>query len=142
MRLILTRPAREREATLGPVRRFIVIGLALALVVGLLVAGVVVWRRLDRSHVEQALHAVPAGAKRIGFTDWGVVRREVDARLGDDPSSGRIDDFVAKAYDRDFTAASSVDSAAVAHAEDVRLRPGERAVGGVRPGQAGRSHGA
>ncbi len=65
-------------------------------------------------HVEQALHAVPAGAKRIGFTDWGVVRREVNAELGDDPSSGRIDDFVTKAYDRDFTAASSVDSAAVA----------------------------
>jgi hypothetical protein len=96
------------------VRRFLVVGLALVLVAGLLVAGVVVWRRLDRNHLEQALHAVPAGSKRIGFTDWGVVRSEVHADLGSDPSGSRIDDFITKAYDRDYTAASSIDSAAVA----------------------------
>jgi hypothetical protein len=57
---------------------------------------------------------VPAGSLRVGFTDWGVVRREVHAGLGDDPSSSRIESFVEKAYDRDFTAASSIDSAAAA----------------------------
>jgi hypothetical protein len=96
------------------VRRFLVLGLALVLVAGVLGVGVVVWQRVNRTHLEQALHVVPAGSLRIGFTDWGVVRREVHAGLGDDPSSSRIEAFVEKAYDRDFNAASSIDSAAAA----------------------------
>jgi hypothetical protein len=105
------------------VRRFLVFGLALLLVAGLLVVGAVVWKRLNRSHLEQALHAVPAGSKRISFTDWGVVRRKVDPGLGDDPSNGRIESFIEKAYDRDYTAASSVDSAAVAMHEKFGVGP-------------------
>ncbi len=104
-------------------RRFLVFGLALVLVAGLLVAGVVVWKRLHRSHVEQALHSVPAGSKRVSFTDWGVVRRKVGVALGKDPSDGRIEDFIAKAYDRDYTAASSIDSAAVAMHEKFGVGP-------------------
>ena len=96
------------------VRRYLVLGLALALVVGLLVVGVVVWRRLDRTPLEQALHEVPSGSLRISFTDWSVVRREVGVRLGDDPADARIEDFMSKAYDGDYTAASSIDEAAVA----------------------------
>jgi hypothetical protein len=96
------------------VRRFLVFGLALILVAGLLVAGVVFWKRLHRTDLEQALHAVPAGSKRVSFTDWGVVRRKVGVKLGSDPSGGRIESFINKAYDRDYTAASSVDSAAAA----------------------------
>ena len=34
--------------------------------------------------------------------------------LGSDPSDSRIENFIDKAYDRDFTAASSIDAAAVA----------------------------
>ncbi len=104
-------------------RRFLVFGLALVLVAGLLVAGVVFWRRHDRNDLEQALHAVPAASKRIAFTDWGVVRREVSAGLGSDPSAGSIDGFIEKAYDRDFTAASSIDSAAVAMHERFGFGP-------------------
>jgi len=96
------------------VRRFLVIGLALVLLAGAGVAGAVVWKRQHRTHLEQALHVVPADSLRIGFTDWAVVRRQVHARLGADPGSGRIQDFVNKAYDKDYTAASSIDSAAVA----------------------------
>ena len=95
-------------------RRFLVFGLALVLVAGLLVAGVVVWRRLNRTPLEQALHAVPADAERVSFTDWSAVRQQVDVGLGSKPSDGRISNFIEKAYDRDFTAASSIDSAAVA----------------------------
>lgn len=99
-------------------RRFLVLGLALALVAGLLVVGVVagvaVWHRLNRTPVEQALRAVPAGSARVSFTDWSVVRRQVDVGLGKKPSDARITNFISKAYDRDFTAASSIDSAAVA----------------------------
>jgi hypothetical protein len=96
------------------VRRFIVFGLALVLVAGLAVVGVVVWKRSHQSNLEQALHSVPASSERISFTDWGVVRRKTDARLGSDPSDSRIESFIAKAYDRDFSAASSIDSAAAA----------------------------
>lgn len=95
-------------------RRFLVPALALVLVAGLVGVGVVLWQRHHRSHLEQALHAVPASSLRVGFTDWGVVRRELGAHLGSDPSAGRIDSFINKAYDRDFSAVSSIDSAAVA----------------------------
>jgi hypothetical protein len=105
------------------VRRFLVLGLALVLVAGLLVVGVVVWQRVNRTPLEQALHVVPAGSLRVGFTDWDVVRREVHAGLGADPSSSRIDAFVEKAYDRDFNAASSIDSAAVAMHEKFGFGP-------------------
>ncbi len=97
-----------------PVRRYLVVGLALALVVGLLAVGVVVWRRLDRTPVERALDGAPSGSLRVAFTDWSVVRREVGVRLGEDPADARIEDFMAKAYDGDYTAASSIDEAAVA----------------------------
>jgi hypothetical protein len=99
------------------VRRFLVVGLALVLVVALLsigYIGVSVWHRLHRSPLDEALHAVPAGSLRVGFTDWDVVRREVHADLGDKPSGSRIEDFINKAYDKDYTAASSIDSAAAA----------------------------
>src|SRR4051812_45934561 len=110
-----------------PVRKFLVLGLALVLVAGVLVAGVVagvvIWKRHDRTPLQQALHAVPAGSLRVAFTDWSVVRREVRANLGAEPSSSRIEDFVAKAYDKDFAAASSVDSAAVAMHEKFGFGP-------------------
>jgi hypothetical protein len=105
------------------VRRFLVLGLALVLVAGLLVAGVVVWQRLHRTPLDQALHTVPAGSLRIGFTDWGVVRREVGVELGNDPSSSRIEDFVTKAYDSDYSAVSSIDEGAVAMHEKFGFGP-------------------
>lgn len=104
-------------------RRFLVFGLALLLVAGMLVAGAVVWKRLHRSDLEKALHAVPAGAKRVSFTDWAVVRRKLGVHLGEDPSDGRIESFIDKAYDRDFSAASSIDSAAVAMHEKFGVGP-------------------
>ncbi len=106
-----------------PVRRYLVLGLALVLVAGLLVAGVLVWQQRNRTHLEEAMHAVPKASLRVSFTDWGLVRREVKARLGDDPDSDAIEEFVATAYDRDFTAASSIDSAAVAMHEKFGFGP-------------------
>ena len=63
-------------------RRYLVFGLALVLVAGLLAVGVLVWHRSHRTPLEQALHAVPAGSERISFTDWSVVRQRTDVRLG------------------------------------------------------------
>ncbi len=104
-------------------RRFLVVALALVLVVGLLAVGVVVWRRLHRSHFEEAMRAVPASSLRVGFTDWAVVRRRLDAHLGADPDAARIKDFVEKAYDSDFSAASSLDVSAVAMHQKFGIGP-------------------
>lgn len=104
-------------------RRFLVFGLALVLVAGLLVAGVVVWQRQHRTPLEEALRTVPAGSLRVGFTDWAAVRRKVKADLGENPSSSEIEAFVEKAYDRDFNAASSIDSAAVGMHEKFGFGP-------------------
>lgn len=66
-----------------------VLALVPVLVAGLLVAGALVGRRVDQSRIEQALDAVPASSLRVGFTDWDVVRRELDADLGDEPIGTR-----------------------------------------------------
>lgn len=100
-----------------------VLALVLVLVAGLLVAGTLVWRRLDQSRVEQALDAVPAGSLRVAFTDWDVVRRKLDADLGDDPDRDTVEAMIDQAYDRDYAAASSIDEAAGALQEKFGFGP-------------------
>ena len=88
--------------------------LALALVAGLVVVGVLTWQRLHRSNLEQAVRLVPASSLRVGFTDWEAVRRALKADLGDTPDKEAVEEFIAKAYEADFSAASSVDASAAA----------------------------
>jgi hypothetical protein len=111
------------------VRKILVAGLALVLalvvVVGLLVVGTAVWKRMHRTPLEQAVHVVPEGSLRIGFTDWSAVRRTLHADLGRDPSDSRIQDFIDRAYDRDFSAVSSIDSAAVAMHQKFGFSPAD-----------------
>ena len=59
----------------------------------------------------------------MGFTDWSVVRRMVGADLGQDPSDGKVEAFMQKAYDTDFSAASSIDESAVALQEHYGFSP-------------------
>ena len=107
----------------GRRRTLVVAALALALVAGLLVAGVVVWNRLNRTNVEEAMGLVPASSLRVGFTDWGVVRRELDADLGDTPDRDAVEGFIEEAYDTDFAAASSIDESAAALQEKFGFSP-------------------
>ncbi len=88
--------------------------LAVALVVGAAVVGTTVWHRLHRTPLEDALHRVPASSLRVSFTDWSVVRRQLGANLGSSPSDSRITAFIQQAYDKDYSAASSIDESAVA----------------------------
>jgi hypothetical protein len=88
--------------------------LAVVVVVGVVVVGTVVWHRLHRTPLDDALHRVPASSLRVGFTDWAVVRRQLGVNLGPSPSDSRIEAFIAKAYDKDFSAASSIDDSAAA----------------------------
>lgn len=104
----MLRSARRSRRTL------LVVGLVLVVVAVLAVAGVLGWKRLHRTPLDSALASVPAGSLRVGFTDWDVVRREVGARADATPTSAAVEKLISRAYDRDFSAASSIDDSAVA----------------------------
>lgn len=95
-------------------RTLVVAALVLVLVAGLLVVGTVVWQRAHRTNLEQALRSVPAGSLRVGFTDWTLVRERLHARLGDTPDRDAVEGLMSKAYDTDYSAASSIDESAAA----------------------------
>lgn len=95
-------------------RTLVIAALVLVLVAGLLVAGTVLWSRLHRTDLQEALGLVPASSLRVGFTDWGVVRRTLHADLGDTPDRDAVEKFMQQAYDSDFAAASSIDESAAA----------------------------
>ncbi len=95
-------------------RRLLVVLLVLVVVAGLAVGGGVLWKRLHRSALDQALHSVPASSLRVAYTDWEQVRTRLRADLGAKPGERAVSDFMAKAYDTDFAAVSSIDESAVA----------------------------
>ena len=107
----------------GRRRTLLVVALVLVVVAGLALAGVLGWERLHRTHLEAALGSVPAGSLRVGFTDWGVVRREVGVRADATPTDTAVEKLVRRAYDLDFSAASSIDDSAVALQEKYGFGP-------------------
>lgn len=90
-------------------RRLTVVGLCLALLAGLLVAGFWVWQRSMRSDFSAALSSVDAGARRVTFTDWAQVRSALEVDAASDPAS-----WMERAYERDLIAGSSMDEGASA----------------------------
>lgn len=120
------RPVRTlaRALARAPRGRSLVIALlVLAVVAGLVVVGVVIGKRLNRSTLEQALRLVPASSLRVGFTDWDVVRTRLDADLGDTPDRDAVEGLMQEAYDSDFAAASSIDESAAALQEHFGFGP-------------------
>ncbi len=105
------------------VRTLLVVVLGLALVAGLVAVGTLVWQRANRTPLEDALRAVPKSSLRVGFTDWALVRRQLDENLGDDPDRKAVEGLVDKAYDSDFGAVSSIDESAVALQEKFGFSP-------------------
>ncbi len=97
--------------------------LAVVVVVGAVVVGTGVWHRLHRTPLDEALHRVPASSLRVSFTDWTVVRRALGAHLGPTPSDSKVEAFMQKAYDTDFSAASSIDDSAVAMQDKYGFSP-------------------
>lgn len=59
-----------------------------------------------------ALRFAPAGTERVSWTDWGAVRRELDADLGADPRASQVEDFLARAFEEDLSPASALLSSA------------------------------
>jgi hypothetical protein len=97
--------------------------LVLVLIAGLLVVGVVVWQRLHRTDLEEALEAVPASSLRVSFTDWTTVRSRLDADLGDTPGSKAVEKLIQEAYDSDYGSASSIVDSAPALQQNFGFSP-------------------
>ncbi len=82
---------------------------ALAVVAVLVVAGALVWVRLGSTDLEDAVDTLPAGAKRVSFTDWAAVGDSVPGSdLSPQSSADDIDAFLDKAFDKDLTTASAL----------------------------------
>ena len=105
------------------VRRLLVAGLALVVLTGLVVVGVVVWKRAHRTDFQEALGLVPDSSLRVGFTDWQVVRSQLDAHLGDTPDREAVEKLMDRAYDTDYAAVSSIDESAGALQESFGFSP-------------------
>ena len=101
----------------------VAVALAVVMVVGAVVVGTLVWHRFHRTPLDDALHRVPASSLRVSFTDWAVVRRTLGAHLGASPSDSKIEAFMQKAYDTDFSAASSINDSAVAMQDNYGFSP-------------------
>jgi hypothetical protein len=95
-------------------RRVLVIATAVVLVLAAAVAGRSVWKDTHRSALREALDVVPRSTMRLAFTDWSVVRRQLDVPDQASPSAATIQKLTSKAYDTDLSAASSIDESAAA----------------------------
>lgn len=99
-------------------RRVLVIALVLVVLTGLGLVGRAVWQRVDRTPLQEALGVVDAKALRVSFTDWKQIRAEVDHSPGES-----AEDWIARGYERDLTAASSIDDAAQAMQDHFGFSP-------------------
>lgn len=95
----------------GRSRTLVVAVVVVVLVAGVLVAGAWLWHRAHRTTLQQALSVVPASSLRVSFTDWSAVRNRLHSKVGARSSGGDVAAFLRKAYDKDFSAASSIDEA-------------------------------
>jgi hypothetical protein len=103
------------------------------LLVGLLVvAGFLVWQRLDRSRFETALGHLPETVMRASYTDWAAVT----SALGSSDTEALLE----AAFDEDLTAASAVASTFVNLEESFGIGPSDvewEAYGQARDGAVG-----
>jgi len=94
------------------VRKRALIGVVVvALVAG--VTAVTIWLRGGGgSGIERAVHAVPASTKRVAFTDWAKVRAELGVKTLDS-TPAQLSRWLERAYNRDYSSASSMTEDAV-----------------------------
>jgi hypothetical protein len=92
----------------------VVIAVAVALVLVATVVARKVWEDNHRSNLSEALDAVPRATLRLAFTDWAAVRKKVGVPDGATPSADAIERLTREAYDRDLSAASSIDESTAA----------------------------
>lgn len=100
------------------------VGLALAVVLGgLVVGGLKVWDRMNRSDLRHAIDVVPRSTMRLGFTDWEQVRDRLDVPESTSPSEDDVERIADRGFDTDLAAASSLDDSTAALQEYLGFSP-------------------
>jgi len=107
----------------GNRRRIAAVVVALAVLGTVVVAGHWLWTERGRTDLSRSLEVVPERTQRLLFTDWTEVRRALDVEEDDSPTADVIAAMMAKAYDADLSAVSSIDTAAVALQEHFGFSP-------------------
>ena len=89
-------------------RQRVTIALVAALLLAAVGGGLWWWRAGSGSELERAAALAPADAERLSWTDWGGVRRELDADLSDSSSASELGRFLDRGFDADLTSTSAL----------------------------------
>ena len=85
---------------------------AVLVLVGLLVAGLLWWRAQPANDFQQAVSLAPADAQRLTFTDWAGVRRELGVELTAGSSTDALSGFLSDAFEADLSSMSALPESA------------------------------
>lgn len=96
---------------------------ALVVVAAAILLGVRMWHSSHRTALEQALRTVPASSRRVSFTDWAQVRANLGVK-GIDSTPRQISSWMNRAYNKDYSAASSMNDEAPQVARYLGFSPG------------------
>ena len=89
-------------------RQRVTIALVAALLLAAVGGGLWWWRAASGSELARAAALAPADAERLSWTDWGGVRRELDADLSDSSSAAELGRFLDRGFDADLTSTSAL----------------------------------
>lgn len=95
-------------------RRVLVVALVVALLVGAGAAAKVVWDHAHRTDFSTALGTVSSQTQRFSFTDWAAVRTALQVPDSADPEPKAVGAWLRRAYQRDLSAASSINDSGAA----------------------------
>ena len=106
-------------------RKLLLLGGCVVVVLALVVVlGLIIRNRADRTDLTRALGVVPAQTQRLSFTDWSLVRHELGVAADADPTPKSVTDWLNRAYDKDLSAASTIDQSAAALQKNYGFSPG------------------
>lgn len=103
-------------------RRWIAVGAALAVLVGVLVAVWVV-RDDDSTRLDRALALAPESTARYSWTDWAAVREDLDADLSATSTGDEVADFLLQAFDHDLSSTTALDESAPVIQDELGFSP-------------------
>ncbi|NYG54655.1 hypothetical protein [Nocardioides perillae] len=108
----------------APARRraWPVLALVVVLLAGAAVAGTLWWRGRG-TDLERAAAWAPPTTERLSWVDWSGVRRELGADLDADSDGDALADFLARAFEADLSATSSLVQSAPALQRELGLSP-------------------
>lgn len=103
-------------------KRLLIGGLVAVLIAVVAWFGISWLRKADQTGLQRAVAMVPAATKRVSFTDWAKVRADLAVK-GIDSTSADLGRWLDRAYNRDYSSASSMANDAVAVAKAFGFGP-------------------